>query len=171
MKCIAHKKSYAKAREKLIHDYCRFIVKYLTTATAEIMLEKFNWSQERLEHFIRDVWSNFDLTNTPLVNIEDFNPKENYGYEVAIKHTLVRDTVSPYTRHIDSCREQAVRWFIDMLVFTLKNSYDWADSTTDRFVSYLNGYLPALRDGTASIDGMLDGLKLRHGLELRMEVV
>lgn len=171
MKCIAHKKSYAKAREKLINDYCRFIVKYLTTATAEIMLEKFNWSQERLEHFLRDMWANFDLTNTPLFEIGSFDPKGNYGYEVAVKHSLIRDKVSPYTREIDACREQATRWFIDVLVYTLKNSYDWADSTTDRFVNYLNGYLPALRDETASVDGMLDGLKLRHGLDLRMEVV
>ncbi len=171
MKCMANTKTFNKARKKSNDRNVRLVVRYLTAATAEIMLEKFHWSQERLLEFLTMVWHNFNMTNTPLAEVESFDPADNFGYKVKIKNGLVRSNVSPFVQALDSYAEKGAEWFIDVLVYTLKDHFNWADSTTDRFVRYIDGYLPKLRTGSVDVDVIIEKLKIEHGLDLRMHIV
>ena len=171
MKCIAYKKQYERAKNKLNEKNIREVVRFMTAATSELMLERFKWSQDRLVEYLQAVWQNFNMTNTPLADMDSFDPGYNFDYRVKTKQSTVRTEVSEFTKSIDAYRDQAVRWFIDVLVYTLKDRYEWADSTTDRFVRGLDPYLKALREKTLTADMMIEKLKAEYQLDLRMHVI
>lgn len=99
MKCIAYKKQFNKATEKLRLQTIRQVVSFMTASTAEIMLSKFHWSQDRLIELLRRVWAQFDLTGSPLLDLNDFDPEDNFGYSYKLRNSLVRvEGVSPYSR-------------------------------------------------------------------------
>lgn len=171
MKCMANRKTYERAKNNLNNQNVRYVIRYMTAATAEIMLDKFHWSQCRLLEMLTSVWQNFNLTNTPLATVDSFNPEDNFGYKMQIKNSTIRKSSSVFSQCINQYKDQAIRWFIEVEVYTLKDEYNWSDSTTDRFVRYIDGYLAKLRDGTETVERMTEDLKERHKLDLRMHLI
>ena len=171
MKCIAYKKQFNKATEKLRLQTIRQVVSFMTASTAEIMLSKFHWSQDRLIELLRRVWAQFDLTGTPLLDLNDFDPEDNFGYSYKLRNSLVRiEGVSPYSRASDDYAQQAMVWFLNIIVYSLKDDFGWADSTTDKFIRYLDAYLPLYQQGPAETYRITERLKEEHNVELRMHL-
>lgn len=171
MKCIAYKKQFNKATEKLRTQTINQVVPFLTASTAEIMLSKFHWSQDRLIELLRRVLAQFDLAGTPLLDLDDFDPDDNFGYSYKLRNSLVRiEGVSPYSRTSDTYAQQAMTWFLNIIVYSLKDDFGWADSTTDKFIRYLDAYLPLYQQGPAETFRIIERVKEEHGVELRLNL-
>lgn len=171
MKCIAYKKQFNKATEKLRTQTINQVVPFLTASTAEIMLSKFHWSQDRLIELLRRVLAQFDLAGTPLLDLDDFDPDDNFGYSYKLRNSLIRiEGVSPYSRASDDYAQQAMTWFLNIIVYSLKDDFGWADSTTDKFIRYLDAYLPLYQQGPVETFRIIERVKAEHGVELRLNL-
>lgn len=171
MKCIAYKKQFTKATEKLREQTIRQVVPFLTASTAEIMLSKFHWSQDRLVELLRRVWAQFDLSGTPLLDLNDFDPEDNFGYSYKLRNSLIRiEGRSPYSHTLDAYAQQTMIWFLNIIVYSLKDDFGWADSTTDKFIRYLDAYLPLYQQGSSETFRIIERLKDEYDVELRMRL-
>lgn len=170
MRCLAHARPYRKAMAKVNDTNIREVVQYLTAGTAEILLEEFNWTQDTLLEYLRGVWQNFDMTNTPLAELTSFDPEDNFDYTVKLKESTVRPDVGDFTKDSDRRRDQSVRWFVDVLVYTLKDQFEWSDEDTDLFVDHIDGYITDMRERSRSLEQLLGRLREVHSLDLRMHL-
>ena len=113
----------------------------------------------------------FDLTGSPLLDLNDFDPEDNFGYSYKLRNSLVRiEGVSPYSRASDDYAQQAMIWFLNIIVYSLKDDFGWANSTTDKFIRYLDAYLPLYQQGPAETFRITERLKEEHNVELRMHL-
>ena len=150
----------------------RKATKYLTAVAAQVLLEKFQWSQDRTVDFLERFYDQYTAMELEYLKIQDYAPtlREDYGYTVELRHKCLKPKATPVAALEQRMTDQCLLWIVQVMVSTLMDKFGWGCTTVTRFVRNIDKVVPKFADGGGDYEERLTRLREKYGLDIRAHI-
>ena len=178
MKCATPdqiRKLAAKQQKQMITDTSRWSL----ITTVWILFDKFHWSRDRVEYFLRRYDEQSDMIAPQRERLVPFDERSKMGYtfdeiheEVGLDITLKnsRQSGDKVEQTIGNLQDHCIRWILDVILNTLRNKCGWGDTMCRRFASYYNSAIPQLAQPQENYEKMQERLKTEYGFRFEVSI-
>lgn len=164
-----------KQQKQMISDTSRWSI----ITTVWILFDKFKWSKERVEYFLRrydeqtdmiapqrERYVPYDDRTKPGYTFDEIH--EEVGLDIKLKNS--RQSGNKVEQTIGNLQDHCIRWILDVILNTLRNKCGWGDTMCRRFASYYNTAIPQLSEPTQNYERIKKDLFDKYGFKFEVTV-
>lgn len=150
----------------------RKATKYFTAVAAEILLEKFQWSQVRTIDFLERFYEQYLSMDGGYVRVQEFADmlRDDYGYTVELRHKCEKPKATPVVLLEQRMTDLCLLWITQIMALTLMDKFGWSGTTVTRFVRNIDKAVPKFADGGGDYEERLTRLREKYGLDIRAHI-
>ena len=150
----------------------RKATKYFTVVAASILLDGFQWEQERTVDFLEKFYDQYIAMDQDYLKIQDYAPtlRDDYGYTVELRHKAEKPKATPVAAPEQRMTDTALLWITQVMALTLLDKFGWDCTAVTRFVRNLDEAIPKFTDGGGDYEERLQQLREKHGLDIRAHI-
>ena len=150
----------------------RKTTKYFTAVAAQILLDGFQWDQERTVDFLERFYDQYVAMYQSYLKIQDYAPtlREEYGYEVELRNKAEKPDATPVPTLEQRMTDTALLWIAQVMALTLLDKFGWDTTAVTRFMRNIDEAIPKFIDGGCDYEARIQKLREKHGLDIHKHI-